>query len=73
MENPLYKIPYGLYVITANADNRDNGCISNTLQQVTAEPNQVSLCINKQNLTCEMIEKTKLFTASVISRNAPFS
>ncbi len=73
MENPLYKIPYGLYVITANADNRDNGCISNTLQQVTADPNQVSLCINKQNLTCEMIEKTQLFTASVISRNAPFS
>ena len=73
MENTMFKIPYGLYVVTARADGRDNGCISNTLQQVTAEPNQVSLCINKQNLTCDMITKTRVFTASVISQSAPFS
>ena len=49
MENAMFKIPYGLYVVTTNVDGRDNGCISNTLAQVTASPNQVSLCICKQN------------------------
>lgn len=73
MENPMFKIPYGLYVITTNVDGRDNGCISNTLGQVTVEPNQVSLCINKLNLTCEMIQKSKVFTASIITEKAPFS
>ena len=73
MENAMFKIPYGLYVVTTNVDGRDNGCISNTLAQVTASPNQVSLCICKQNLTCEMIEKSGIFTASVISEKACFS
>ncbi len=70
MENTMFKIPYGLYVITANTantDGRDNGCISNTLGQVTVTPNQVSLCISKENLTCEMIQKSGVFTASIIS------
>ncbi len=69
----MFDIPYGLYVVTTNADGRDNGCISNTLQQVTATPNQVSVCLNKTNLTTEMIEKSGVFTASIISRKADFS
>lgn len=73
MENAMFKIPYGLYVVTTNVDGRDNGFISNTLAQVTASPNQVSLCICKQNLTCEMIEKSGIFTASVISEKVFFS
>ena len=69
----MFKIPYGLYIVTTNADGRDNGCVSNTLQQVTVNPNQVSLCIEKRNLTCSMIQKSGVFTASVISEKAPFS
>ena len=73
MENPMFKIPYGLYVVTTNADGRDNGCISNTFGQVTITPDQVSLCIDKKCLTCDMILKSGIFTASIISRNATFS
>ncbi len=73
MGNPMFDIPYGLYIVTANVDGRDNGCVSNTLQQVTATPNQVSVCLNKSNLTTEMIQKTGLFTASIISQKADFS
>lgn len=73
MENTMFKIPYGLYVVAANTDGRDNGCISNTLGQVTVTPNQVSLCISKENLTCEMIQKSGVFTASIISEKASFS
>lgn len=73
MENPLTKIQYGLFVITTIADGRDNGCISNTFQLVTVQPNQVSVCLNKQNLTTEMIRKSGVLTASIISVNADFS
>lgn len=68
----MYDIPYGLYIVTANADGRDNGCVSNTFQQVTATPNQVSVCLNKANLTTEMIQKTGVLTASIISQKAGF-
>lgn len=73
MGNPMYDIPYGLYIVTANLDGRDNGCVSNTLQQVTVTPNQVSVCLNKSNLTTEMIQKTGIYTASIISQKADFS
>ncbi len=66
----MFDITYGLYIITSRADGRDNGCVSDTLQQVTSEPNQVSVCLNKSNLTTEMILKSGVLTASVISRNA---
>lgn len=73
MGNPMYDIPYGLFIVTANLDGRDNGCVSNTLQQVTDTPNQVSVCLNKSNLTTEMIQKTGVLTASIISQKADFS
>ena len=72
MGNPMFNIPYGLYVVTSRVDEHDNGCISNTLQQVTALPNQVSLCLNKDGFTCEMIRKSGLFTASIIDEDADF-
>lgn len=69
----MYKISYGLFVVTANAGDRDNGCITNTLAQVTSEPNRVSLTVNKSNFTHDMIVQSGSFTASVISCDADFS
>lgn len=73
MKTAMFNIPYGLYVITTVADGRDNGCISNTFEQVTSDPNQVSVCLNKSGFTCELVEKSKIFTASIISQDAEFS
>ena len=47
----MYKISYGLFVVTANSSGRDNGCITNTLAQVTSSPNRVSLTVAKTNFT----------------------
>lgn len=69
----MYKISYGLFVVTAQLNGRDNGCITNTLAQVTSEPNRVSLTVNKANLTHDMIAESGSFTASVISCSADFS
>ena len=68
----MYKISYGLFVVTSAAGGRDNGCITNTLGQITSEPNRVSLTVNKANLTHDMIAESGKFSASVISENADF-
>ena len=72
MKNPMFNIPYGLYVVTTNSEGKDNGCISNTVIQVTAEPNRISVALNKANLTTEMIAKSMKLTVSIISESASF-
>ena len=68
----MFNISYGLYVLTANLDGKDNGCIINTVTQVTSDPNQISIAVNKLNHTRDMIASSKKFTASIISQNADF-
>ena len=69
----MYTISYGLFVVTACRGGKDNGCITNTVVQVTSEPNRISVAVNKGNYTCAMIQQSGVFTASVISQNADFS
>ena len=68
----LFKISYGLYLITVKDGEKDNGCIINTFSQQTDTPLRVSVTINKQNLTAEILEKTGEFTVSVLSEKATF-
>lgn len=68
----MYKLSYGLFVLTAREAEKDNGCIVNTAIQVSSEPNRLSVCVNKVNYTHGMIERTGKFTVSVLSRNAQF-
>ena len=68
----LFKIGYGLYVLTANENGKDNGCIINTVMQVTSEPLQIAIAVNKANYTNEMIQRTKKFNISVLSENSKF-
>ena len=72
MSNPLFNIQYGLFVITTKDDDRDNGCISNTVAQVTAQPNRISVALNKSNFTTDLIQKSGRFTASILSEAADF-
>ena len=64
MSNPLFNIQYGLFVITTCDAGKDNGCISNTVAQVTAQPNRISVALNKGNFTTEIIQRSGKFTAS---------
>lgn len=68
----LFKIGYGLYVLTAREENKDNGCIVNTVMQVTSSPQVIILGLNKQNYTHDMIMKTKEFNVSVLTTDAKF-
>ena len=46
----MYKLSYGLFVLTAREDGKDNGCIINTAIQAASEPNQLSICVNKAKM-----------------------
>ena len=67
----LFNITYGLYVLTVKT-NKMNGCIINTLQQVTSSPNRISITINKNNFTTQMIEETGMFNVSILDMTTPF-
>lgn len=68
----MYRLSYGLFVVTAKEGEKDNGCITNTVMQVTSTPNRISLAVNKENYTHDMILNTGKFNASVISEQASF-
>lgn len=64
----LYRISYGLYIITAQAEGRDNGQCANTCFQITSDPARIAIGINKQNFTHELIQKSGKFGVSVLSQ-----
>lgn len=68
----MYKLSYGLFVLTAREAEKDNGCIINTAIQAASTPNQLSICVNKANYTHDMISRTGEFTVSIISQKASF-
>ena len=70
--NALFKIGYGLYVLTANENDKDNGCIINTVMQVTSNPCQIAIAVNKQNYTTGMIQRTKKFNISILTEGVNF-
>ena len=72
-EKALFKITYGLYLLSARSGEKDNACIVNTLAQVTNQPNRVVAAVNKSSYTHQLIQETGLFCASVLSEDVPFS
>ena len=68
----MFKLSYGLFVLTAKDGKKDNGCIINTAQQVTSQPNRISICVNKNNFTHDMIARTGEFNVNILSTDATF-
>ncbi|MCI5679591.1 MAG: flavin reductase [Bacteroidales bacterium] len=69
----LFKIGYGLYVVTSHDGNRDNGCIVNSVTQLTDNPNRIAVGINKKNYSHDVIKKTGIMNVNCLSVDAPFS
>ena len=69
----LFRIGYGLYVVTSHEGAKDNGLIVNTVSQVTSTPNRVAVCINKQNYSHHIIKQTGVMNVNCLSVDAPFA
>lgn len=69
----LFRIGYGLYVVTSNDGKKDNGLIVNTVTQLTDTPNRIAVNINKANYSHHVIKQTGVLNVNCLSVDAPFS
>lgn len=71
--NAMFKLSYGLYVLTARSGKKDNGCIINTAVQLTDSPKTLTIAVNKANFTEQMIRESGEFNLSVLTDAVPMS
>ena len=72
-QGAMFKLSYGLFVLTALDGNKHNGCIINTAVQLTDTPKRITVAVNKNNFTHDMIMKTRKFNVSILSTSVPFA
>ena len=68
----MFKLTYGLFVLTAKDGAKDNGCIVNTVSLITDSPKRITVYVNKANYTEELVRKTGVLNVSVLTESAPF-
>ena len=68
----MYNLSYGLFVLTTRENDKDNGCIVNTVTQVTTSPNRILVAVNKKNYTHDMILRTGEFNVSILTEHTSF-
>ncbi|MBQ7660513.1 MAG: flavin reductase [Clostridia bacterium] len=71
--NALFKIGYGLYVVTSNDGKKDNGLIVNTVTQLADDPKRIIVSINKRNYSHDVIKASGILNVNCLSVDAPFS
>lgn len=72
-QNALFRLSYGLYLLTAEEGGKHNGCIINTAVQLTDTPKRITIAVNKANYTHDMILNTGKFNLSVLTNSTPFA
>ena len=68
----MYKISYGLYMLTTTDGEKQNGCIVNTVNMLTDNPKRITVFVNKANYSEELLRKTGVFNVSVLTESTPF-
>ncbi len=72
-QQAFFKLTYGLFVLSAKEGEKDNGCIINTVMQITDTPKRLAIAVNKSNYTHDMILSTGIFNLSSLTEQVPFS
>ncbi len=68
----MHKLSYGLFALFTNDGKKDNACIINTAVQMTDNPKRISICVNRDNYTCEILKNTGIFNLSILDESATF-
>lgn len=71
LKETLRGISYGMYIVSTKFDGKLNGQVANVCSQLTSDSLKFGICLNKKNLTCEMLRKSKKFSLSVLADNTP--
>lgn len=72
-KNPMFTLTYGLFIVTAQKEGIDNGCLINTATQVSSAPNRISISVNKTGYTHELLQGSDRFALSVLDESADFA
>ncbi len=67
------KLSYGLYIVSSRSGERLNGQIANTVFQVSSDPATIAVSLNKRNLTHDYVRESRVFSVSVLSKEAPMA
>ena len=73
VDKVLSQLTYGLYIVSSRNAEKSNGQIANSVFQVTAEPSRLAVSLHKSNLTHAYVEKSRVFSVSVLDQNAPMT
>ena len=68
-KSALYRLSYGVYIITAKEDDKMSGCTANAAMQITSEPKTIAVSINRENYTHEVIDRTGRFAISILAQD----
>ena len=68
----MYKLTYGLFVLTTTDGEKQNGCIVNTVSMITDSPKRITVFVNNANYSAELLKETGVFNVSVLTESAPF-
>ena len=68
----LYNISYGVFVLGSCAGGKINACVTNTCIQVASSPVRIAISVLNQNLTCQMIKSSGVFSLSVLDNSCSF-
>lgn len=68
----MYKLTYGLFVLTTTDGEKQNGCIVNTVSMITDSPKRITVFVNNANYSAELLKKTGVFNVSVLTESSPF-
>jgi len=69
IKSAIFKLSYGLFVVTSIKGEKINGQTANTVFQITSEPMTVALGINKSNLTHEYIMDSGLVGITILGQD----
>lgn len=73
MNDPIFNLTHGLYVLTSRLGEKDNGCIIDAVMQMTAMPQRIAIGVQKRNLTNGMIQASRIFNLSILTEETPQS
>ncbi len=68
----MYKLTYGLFMLTTTDGQKQNGCIVNTVMMLTDKPNRIVVFVNKANYSESLLRATGVLNVSVLTEKTPF-
>lgn len=68
ISDALHMMPYGFYAITSKSGDETNIMVANWLTQVSFEPRQLALALQKTSYSHGLVEKGRVFAVNIFHK-----